>query len=137
LYCKATNCQQGTCQPIPAEAGNKAPVCGCDGLTYWNSLSAGAHGMSLAKAGQCATGATCTSTAQCAAGQGCNIQVTSASDCATPNLTGQCWVLPATPPVTVTSAGVSSCDNKAVLCSVAYVAIQHGAPYYTDPTCPL
>jgi hypothetical protein len=137
-YCNAPNCHTGTCAPLLKEAGPKSPVCGCDGTTYWNASEAGFHGMSIAHYSQCATGVACGGAAntQCAAGQACNIMLASSADCATPNPSGQCWVMPATCPLTIGAGTSTSCDN-AVLCNTWCGVIMHGSAWYNDTTCPL
>lgn len=53
-YCDAPTCASGTCKPRPI-SGPKTyePVCGCDGVTYWNKTLASSNGQA-SYAGKCA-----------------------------------------------------------------------------------
>lgn len=87
----------GQCVPWPAYCPNDPdPVCGCDGVTYWNDcvrLSSPSH-PPLAELGQCRATA-CT----CSVGTDCNVPYASCSHLMAPGEmcgrgTGSCWVLP-------------------------------------------
>jgi hypothetical protein len=58
-YCKKTSCdaEEGTCEPYGGECvGADAvfePVCGCDGITYWNTCTIEHEGYNVASMGEC------------------------------------------------------------------------------------
>lgn len=137
-YCDAPDCQTGTCTPLGVEAGDMAPVCGCDEVTYWNGNTAASHGMAVAAAGKCVTGTPCggANDAPCAAGQSCNIALDSPAACGA-DASGQCWGMPTECPITIGfGANLSACDGDP-WCGGACGAIKSGEPWFTDDTCPL
>jgi hypothetical protein len=90
----------GTCVAEPAagaEEQAKAPVCGCDGATYWNASIAASHKVGVKSAGACASGGTCGGFGGqgCAAGLYCNYSV-EPNVCQIADGAGQCWAMPAT-----------------------------------------
>ena len=53
-YCATTDCATGTCAPVPTEkAVSLSPVCGCDGIAYWNADLAIASGVGFVDATMC------------------------------------------------------------------------------------
>jgi hypothetical protein len=115
-------------------------VCGCDGVTYWNDLTASSHGMSVAKVGACAPGKACggAGNVMCAAGQSCNLALTSQTDCTTANPSGVCWGMPTTCPSLIGFGGqtYSDCDSNGVYCGDECTIIQAQKPWFTD-NCPM
>jgi Kazal-type serine protease inhibitor domain len=90
----------GVCVPWPALCPNDPrPVCGCDGVTYWNDcirLHSVAHPQ-LASFDQCRSTAY-----RCNVGTDCNVPYASCSHLMAPGQlcghgTGSCWVLPPPP----------------------------------------
>lgn len=138
-YCKAegNGCGKGKCEAIPAtEANNRAPVCGCDGITYWNVSVAAKRGMSVGKDnGACGqqervvcggiAGPNCPSNAKC------NYRVGNQEDCKAKDDTGVCWMTPQTcPAASVINRGVActggACQNECEL-------INAQASWHTQP----
>jgi hypothetical protein len=127
----------GACAPLGTEGGLKVPVCGCDGVTYFNSNLAAAQGISVAHGGACSPGIACSATMPCAAGQACNIRIqTPATDCSTVTASGTCWRMPTQCPLTIGAGTTTNCD-KSVWCGDDCAAIKASKPYFTDNTCPL
>lgn len=143
-YCDAPTCSTGTCKPRPTAATLQDPVCGCDGVTYWNASYAQSLGRSItATKGACSTGAaTCggLGVKKCPnTGDKCIMSYDSVGSCAISDPMGVCWSVPtgATCPAvlfndrSVCGSGgfgkcISTCD-----------AIKNGAPFYRDSSCPV
>jgi hypothetical protein len=98
-FCEKPDCDAptGVCMPRPAFLPPEPePVCGCDGVTYWNDDLRRRFGRSLASLGECrATARACESGADCGVpydfgscshlvspGEGCDYGM------------GTCWALP-------------------------------------------
>ncbi len=104
-YCKKASCdaETGQCMHVGPECfqddAEFDPVCGCDGITYWNTCVIVSNGINVAMAGEC-TGSgrpTCTRTA---GGDACPPRTHShcyrpVEMCGDPSpMNGVCWVLP-------------------------------------------
>ncbi|MBK8256575.1 MAG: hypothetical protein IPK82_28380 [Polyangiaceae bacterium] len=140
FYCKADNCGMGQCAPMGSiENGEKAPVCGCDGVTYWNDSIAKSHGMSIKTGGECGPSAA----KQCGGFGGlpcpdavyCNYALKDAVECNIADLGGTCWAMPK-----VCEGGVGFGPNTrqcgAELCKAECELIKADMPWYVDNTCP-
>jgi len=140
-YCDSPDCLSGTCKHRPVSSVNFDPICGCDGITYWNSPWAHSVGHSTGAAGPCSSGPlvkTCggLTPKSCPAGYECILHGTTPSWCTAPSPQGLCWSLP---PDTDCSGGA---PQKARLCGAAGTcvsacqAIRKADNFYDDPTCP-
>lgn len=139
-WCHGPGCGIGTCQKVPTckgyGGGALDPVCGCDGLTYWNGFSADCAMMSVASSGVCSPGIPCGGPAStpCVSGY-CNQQASSGGSCG--SASGTCWGLHSYSlfcDSATTTSGVRMCADST--CARMCSAIKTGAPYYSDPTCP-
>ena len=115
---------------------DKAPVCGCDGLTYWNAATARARGMGIATRAACAKGVVCGGLigADCPSDAICNYRVDSKDGCNVSDHQGSCWVMPATCADIVVGAKARACGD--LVCGDECKLIKAGVTWYEDATCP-
>jgi len=142
-YCNAPGCGAGTCKPLGnLESPTKAPVCGCNGATYWNDSLAFIEGMSIAALGECALPVTCLlvdgGTCSTGANHVCNFEKQSANECFVPMQVGTCWVMPKTCPIINGFGGpYRPCGDPMAGCSYECEAIKAAKPFYLDGSCPM
>lgn len=132
-YCFAPGCGSGTCiqKPVPAgQSPDPAPVCGCDGATYWNADVAASQGMSVASDAACASPIPCGPGAPCPGTMKCDRQVPDQPACG-PQVTGECWGTPLSCPLDGPQGRACSNDKCELRCSL----IQSQNPWFDDPTC--
>ncbi len=82
--------------PVAASHAIFEPVCGCDGISYWNSMYVANTSRSIHKKGVCNTGETpaaktCSAVKGCGGGEHCAYLKAKCSDLGSVNT---CWVLP-------------------------------------------
>jgi hypothetical protein len=138
-YCEAPGCAAGTCVPVPnvaSESADKAPVCGCDGATYWNAKVAATHAMSVASIGECAPVVFCGGFAniQCPRGLHCNYGGDDQTICLVSDVGGACWGMPQACPMVVIGATTRACG--AASCVEECTLVKQGTTFYEDATCP-
>lgn len=124
LYCQASGCGAGTCQPplnLAAQTQIYDPVCGCDGVHYFNATIAESRSMAISHAGVCTANeeVACDKVATpCAGGLSCSIAVADAASCA-PLTAGVCWGAPITcgtgQPLARGCVAMGDCANKCAL----------------------
>lgn len=132
-YCDAPGCGAGNCIQKPVPAGLSPildPVCGCDGLSYWNAEIAASQGISIASAGACAAVVPCGPGAPCPAGTKCDREVADKASC-DPRAPGQCLGIPLSCPLDGPKGRACSNDQCELRCSL----IQSQNPWFDDPTC--
>jgi hypothetical protein len=136
LYCDGC---AGVCVPQPAkgaEGGEKSPVCGCDGNTYWNASVAASHLVGVASAGACSPGKTCGGFGgkACAAGLFCNYSGIP-DVCLIADAGGTCWGMPAvcTPEV---GFGPASRECGAAQCAWECDLVKKQVAFEVDGGCP-
>jgi hypothetical protein len=137
-YCQAPTCGDGMCVPRgKTVTTDLTPVCGCDGLTYWNASLAAQAGMSVASAGACEKGLTCGGFAAmyCPATSFCNYQIPDKNSCGGADLSGTCWVLPTVCPVAV-GFGPQTRACNAATCVDQCTLIRQQTLWYADGSCP-
>jgi hypothetical protein len=137
MYCDAPTCQQGTCaQAGGVETGDRAPVCGCDNVTYWNVSVAKKQGKAVASNAACAPGKTCGGFAnlKCPGAASCAYQLADSALCNAADLGGSCWAMPDVCPPIVLGSKTRACG--AGKCADECSLIKSSTSYYTDTTCP-
>ena len=137
-FCEKPSCgaRLGHCNRKPPVASCSAvlePVCGCNGVNYWNDCHRVARGIESRVPGACAAPVTCTASAACAGfGASCALLLESASSCAAVP-SGVCWVLPLTCPPG--DSAWESCSG-APICEGFCAAIRSGATRRQVNSCP-
>ena len=135
-FCEKPNCAAltGECHRRPLLCSpDAAPVCGCNGVTYWNDCLRSAGGVAASTPGECSTSVACGGPLDCPDPQAsCAHLVVSGSSCP-PNVPGACWVVPpscpAGAPVAWRPCGGGACAD---LCG----AIRSGMPQLQASSCP-
>jgi hypothetical protein len=100
LFCSKSSCgaESGTCELRPITCDDPiGPVCGCDGVTYWNDCFRLQGGVNVEAAGECRENAvSCNDDGSgCpAASASCARILPPGAPCG-PGIVGVCWVLPA------------------------------------------
>ncbi len=135
-YCEAADCATGTCAKRPASADVEKPVCGCDGVSYWNGGLAATAGVVVKTSGACtAGGKICGGIAgfKCPSGATCVMEGADKNVCLVADGSGKCWGMPAMCPA-VQITNLRSCTKKT--CSGRCDAMKSGDVFYPDNTCP-
>jgi hypothetical protein len=145
-FCSKSGCAAslvGTCEDRPTTCDNsESPVCGCDGITYWNDCIRRLHGEEASSNGKCdgATAMHCGGLAnlQCAEPWAtCAFIFQDNGVCAMKDPKGNCWALPDTCPQVVIGGNLRPCGpNPTTPCSCTCKAIKAGGTWYQDNTCP-
>jgi hypothetical protein len=96
FYCNAPGCGDGVCEPVGEVVDtDRNPVCGCDGVNYWNEATAAFHGMAVSSGGTCDDAHTCGGFPEelCpSAGHHCARLRDSGAQCV--EVMGVCWGMP-------------------------------------------
>ncbi len=137
-YCAASDatCTKGVCARVSlGDTSDLSPVCGCNGITYWNPNNAARAGAATKGTGACTTGAkTCGGIAglRCPAPTLCNYEVSDGFACNVVDFAGVCWGLPGFCPLL--GQGSRVCDTGK--CTRACDAIRAQERYHRDVSCP-
>ena len=130
-------CGTGVCMTVPNEGNTRGPVCGCDGLTYWNTSVAAHRGMSVKTTGVCTSSVTCGGIAaiDCPGNAFCNYEA-DISYCSISDPGGNCWVMPSTCPTPGIGFGPRTRACGAPTCGYECQLIKAQTPFSVDTTCP-
>lgn len=132
-YCFAPGCAAGECiqKPVPVgQSPDPDPVCGCDGITYWNADVAASQGMSVDSAGPCAMQIPCGPGSPCPGTLKCNRKVDSEAACSA-QADGECLSVPISCPLDGPLGRACTNGQCELQCSLS----QSQNPWYEDPTC--
>ena len=154
-FCERVGCEDvaGTCQDAPVlceEEGH--PVCGCDGVTYWNDCLRRSHGVTAAASGECGSNArncrhgskgappgdpdVCPPGTFCAQLLSLPGDVPPPPDFCGPDAPGTCWALPVVCPDRAGPDRWLACGAPQPICTTTCDAIRSGAPYRRAESCP-
>jgi hypothetical protein len=155
-FCARGRCGDvgGVCEARPVVCGEEAaPVCGCDGVTYWNDCLRRAAGITAARPGDCTVrprlcggrpgppkgGGGPDHSEGCPRGAFCARLLPASSDSSStcpPEIMGTCWALPAVCPAQAGADRWVSCGPEAGPCTTTCDAIRTGEPYRRAVACP-
>jgi hypothetical protein len=98
FFCEMPSCDAATglcdLRP-PTDMLDYSPVCGCDGVTYWNDNTRRQAGAALLGAGTCSTTArTCSDGTDCGVEFASCARLVSRGEQCAPSSAGACWLLP-------------------------------------------
>ncbi|MBX3127724.1 MAG: hypothetical protein KF718_13455 [Polyangiaceae bacterium] len=136
-FCAKTSCNSanGTCTPRPVScADNESPVCGCDGISYWNDCLRQQYGVASLRSNSACMGfdaAGCGLTSCPSADASCATLRSSSLGCLALG-GGVCWMVPKscpTAPKTYRRCGTSSS------CASKCEAIKSQQEHHADNTC--
>lgn len=135
----------GVCKPLPLECdASHAPVCGCNGITFWNDCLREQQGEPSSVPGDCGANAKpCMNSADCGGGD-CAKQVPNPDACGQMGGRGVCYVTPPECMVVPESHWWFSCPmpgspgGQKMPCMTTCQAVQTSQPFVSAPkgACP-
>jgi len=155
-FCERVACGDvaGTCQDAPVVCEEEGrPVCGCDGVTYWNDCLRRSSGITSATPGECGYNAricrhggkgggppgdpdACPAGTFCARLLSLPGDVPPPPDFCGPDAPGTCWALPVVCPDRAGPDRWLACGATQAVCTTTCDAIRSGAPYGRAKSCP-
>lgn len=151
-FCARVRCGDvgGSCEARPVACGDQvSPVCGCDGVTYWNDCLRRAAGIASGRPGECpfdrarrcgdAKGGKpggASGDDRCAAGTFCALLLPAPGACS-PGPQGTCWALPSVCPTEGGGDRWIRCGGPGgAECTTTCSAIRSGEPHLRASSCP-
>lgn len=135
-YCDAVGCGVGECKPRPAAVTLAfAPVCGCNGVSYWNDTQAHASGAAVGATGQCTTTAVKCAAFSMPCKAPANKCVNERSSCSGFDTNGTCWFVPSGGTCPVAAKDVRQCAFSGGTCMSRCEAILGDRGFAADTTC--
>jgi hypothetical protein len=137
-YCDAPTCDTGVCKPRGLSAPGFSPVCGCDGLTYWNAHFAKSLGVSFTGSSPCGDdrGVRCGGPFEdCIAPADCVTRGSSPTTCTSVSVSGVCWRVPSDAVCATTGATRKERVCGSSVCKSVCEASIAGDVFFDDPTC--
>lgn len=138
-YCEAVACSTttGTCTKKPTVTAAANPICGCDGVTYFNATLAANASVSTRATGQCVAGAPTTASCgeqKCEGKQVCSLGHASAA--CNGKASDICWIIPdncnaADKGTTRTCIG----NGGGLQCTSLCNALKNEKDFYVDAQC--
>lgn len=141
MYCDAPGCGQGSCAPVTSlDDGIKMPVCGCDGVDYWNAATASDHGMAVSSSGMCPTATFCGGFGNLPCPSNahfCALDVGPPTGCNISDAGGSCWGMPKTCNTLGFGGQHRPCFQPSGPCLYECEAIKSAQTYWgPDSSCP-
>jgi len=154
-FCSRATCGDiaGTCEPAPVLCEEEAhPVCGCDGVTYWNDCLRRTAAITSMTPGECGYNARmcrhggkgpppgdpddCPPGTFCARLLSVPGDVPTPPDLCGPDTPGTCWALPVVCPDRAGPDRWIACGAPQDICATTCDAIRSGLPYKRAFACP-
>lgn len=130
--------QRGTCQrrPLSCDDAGVNPVCGCNGITYFNDCLRQQSGVNLARQSECRFPRRCDSEEKCPADSYCARLYPPNTTSCSEDFPGVCWVLPAECDTDSPSTDrYRRCDDPSAPCVDRCTAIESEEAYVVALRC--
>lgn len=139
-FCEKSSCAQigGHCRPKPPFCMPiLSPVCGCNGVNYWNDCHRKQQGIAAnSENDQCSAPATCSAASPCPDPEAsCTLLLPRGSSCAAAPA-GVCWFAPSNCPPPTTDEGRWETCAGPLSCGGFCAAIHSGAVRRNVDSCP-